>query len=147
MNNTYVPSYTYNNRSWYIIDGHGKRLGRLASEIATALIGKHKIDYHPSVDTGDYVIVINAKEIRLTGLKEKQKIYFSHRTSRPGRSKRESFNELMNRIPERIIEKGVRRMLPKGPLGRAQAKRLKVYSGSIHPHHSQKPKLFDLYVK
>lgn len=147
MNNTYIPSYNYNNRNWYIIDGRKKRLGRLAAEIATALIGKHKLDYYPSIDTGDYVIVINAKEIEVTGLKEKQKIYFSHRTSRPGHSKSESFNTLMDRIPERILEKGVKRMLPKGVLGRAQAKRLKVYSDSTHPHQSQKPKLFDIYTK
>jgi len=147
MNNTYIPSYNYSNRNWYIIDGRDKGLGRLASEISIALIGKHKIDYHPAVDAGDYVIVINAKEIKVTGLKEKQKIYFSHRTSLPGRSKSESFNDLMSRIPERILEKSVKRMLPKGTLGRKQARRLKVYTGSIHPHQSQKPKLFDLYTK
>ena len=147
MNNTYVPSYNYSNRNWYIIDGHKKHLGRLASEIVTALIGKHKLNYYPSIDTGDYVIVINAKDIKVTGLKDKQKIYFSHRTSRPGHSKSESFNDLMDRIPERILEKGVKRMLPKGILGREQAKRLKVYSGPTHPHQSQKPKLFDLYTK
>ena len=101
------------------------------------------MDYHPSVDMGDYVIVINAEQVRLTGLKNKSKIYFSH-SGRPGGVTKENLQSLRERIPERIIEKAVKGMLPKGPLGRVMFKRLKVYSGLNHPHIAQKPELLSL---
>lgn len=139
MNETFIPSSTSNQRNWYLIEVENKPLGRLASEIATILKGKHKVDYHPSIDMGDYVIITNAEKICLTGLKEKSKIYFSH-SGRPGGARRETLESLRNRLPERIIEKAVKGMLPKTALGRMMFKRLKVYSGSTHPHKAQNPK-------
>jgi large subunit ribosomal protein L13 len=143
MNETFIPSSDSNQRKWYLIEVDQKSLGRLSSEIASILKGKHKIDYHPSIDMGDYVIVTNAEKVRLTGLKEKSKIYFSH-SSRPGGSTRENIESLRKRLPERILEKSVKGMLPKGILGRTMFKRLKVYSGSIHPHKAQNPELLNL---
>lgn len=142
MNKTFIPSLGYNQKNWYLIEVNEKPLGRLSSEIASILKGKHKIDYHPSFDMGDYVIVINAKKIHLTGLKEKSKVYFSH-SGQPGRSKSENIESLRKRLPERIIEKSVKGMLPKGALGRTMFKRLKVFSGSVHPHKAQNPELFN----
>tara|TARA_B110000967_G_scaffold209731_1_gene267348 strand:- start:4173 stop:4604 length:432 start_codon:yes stop_codon:yes gene_type:complete len=143
MNKTYIPSSNYTEKKWYLIDGDNKTLGRVATEIATILIGKHKVDYHPAVDNGDYVIVTNAKNIQLTGKKEDEKIYFSH-SGRPGGSKKETVKALRARLPERIIEKAVRGMLPKGPLGRVMFTRLKVFSDSTHVHVAQNPQLFNL---
>ena len=143
MNDTFVPSFNYTQKKWYLIKVGEKPLGRLSTEIASILKGKHKIDYHPSVDMGDYVIVTNAKNIRLTGQKNKSKIYFSH-SGRPGGSRRETLQSLKERLPERIIEKAVKGMLPKGPLGRTMFKRLKVYSGLDHPHSAQNPELLNL---
>lgn len=143
MNDTFIPSVNYTQKKWYLIEVDEKPLGRLATEIASILKGKHKIDYHPSIDIGDYVIVTNAKEVRLTGLKNKSKIYFSH-SGRPGGVTKENLQSLRERIPERIIEKAVKGMLPKGPLGRVMFKRLKVYSGLNHPHIAQKPELLSL---
>nr|YP_010595108.1 ribosomal protein L13 [Paralia sulcata]WAJ57843.1 ribosomal protein L13 [Paralia sulcata] len=140
MNDTFIPSYNYSKKKWYWVEVDQKSLGRLSTEIASILIGKHKIDYHPSVDMGDYVIVTNAEKIRLTGSKNKSKVYFSH-SGRPGGSKRETIESLRERIPERIIEKAVKGMLPKGALGRTMYTRLKVYRGSEHPHKAQNPKL------
>lgn len=143
MNNTFVPSSNYNEKKWYLIEVGEKPLGRVATEIASLLIGKHKIDYHPSVDIGDYVIVTNVENIRLTGLKEKVKVYFSH-SGRPGGAKYENIVALRERLPERIMEKAVKGMLPKGALGRTMFKRLKVYKGSVHPHKAQNPELINL---
>ena len=143
MNDTFVPSFNYTQKKWYLIKVGEKPLGRLSTEIASILKGKHKIDYHPSVDMGDYVIVTNAENIRLTGQKNKSKIYFSH-SGRPGGSRRETLQSLKERLPERIIEKAVKGMLPKGPLGRTMFKRLKVYSGLDHPHSAQNPELLNL---
>ena len=143
MNDTFIPSVNYTQKKWYLIEVDEKPLGRLATEIASILKGKHKIDYHPSIDIGDYVIVTNAKEVRLTGLKNKSKIYFSH-SGRPGGVTKENLQSLRERIPERIIEKAVKGMLPKGPLGRRMFKRLKVYKGLTHPHIAQKPELLSL---
>ena len=143
MNNTFVPSSNYNEKKWYLIEVGEKPLGRVATEIASLLIGKHKIDYHPSVDIGDYVIVTNVENIRLTGLKEKVKVYFSH-SGRPGGAKRENIGALRERLPERIMEKAVKGMRPKGALGRTMFKRLKVYKGSVHPHQAQNPELINL---
>jgi large subunit ribosomal protein L13 len=118
-------------------------LGRIATEIAYRLMGKHKIDYHPSVDIGDYVIVINAENVIVTGLKEKSKIYFSH-SGRPGGGKIETLESLRDRLSERILEKAVKGMLPKGALGRSMFKRLKVYKGLNHPYRAQNPELLNL---
>ena len=140
MNDTFIPSYDYSKKKWYLVEVDQKSLGRLSTEIASILIGKHKIDYHPSVDMGDYVIVTNAEKIRLTGSKGKSKVYFSH-SGRPGGSKQETIESLRERLPERIIEKAVKGMLPKGSLGRTMFTRLKVYRGSEHPHNAQNPEL------
>lgn len=142
MNNTFIPYLNYSEKKWYLIEVNKKPLGRIATKIATLLIGKHKIDYHPAVDIGDYVIVTNAEKICLTGLKDKFKLYFSH-SGRPGGSKMESIESLRERLPERIIEKAVKGMLPKGVLGRTMFKRLKVYKGSAHPHKAQNPQLIN----
>jgi large subunit ribosomal protein L13 len=143
MNKTHIPTSTYTEKKWYIVDAEGKTLGRLASEIATILIGKHKIDYHPAVDIGDYVIVTNASQISVTGNKELQKTYFYH-SGRPGSWRKENLKALRNRIPERVIEKAVKGMLPKGPLGRNMFTRLKVFNGTTHPHVAQNPQLLNL---
>lgn len=128
---------------WYLVDATDKRLGRLASEIANLLRGKDKPIYSPSSDYGDYVIVVNAKNIIVTGKKAEQKIYMRH-SGRPGGKKVETFNQLQNRIPERIVEKAVKGMLPKNRLGRQLFTKLKVYSSSSHPHVAQSPVLIDL---
>jgi large subunit ribosomal protein L13 len=143
MNNTFIPSSNYLEKKWYLIEVDKKPLGRIATEIAYHLIGKHKMDYHPSLDIGDYVIVTNAENIKVTGLKEKSKTYFSH-SGRPGGATIETLNSLRNRLPERLIEKAVKGMLPKGALGRSMFKRLKVYKGSNHPHKAQNPELLNL---
>ena len=143
MNNTFIQSSNYNEKKWYLLEVKKKPLGRIATEIAYRLMGKHKIDYHPSVDIGDYVIVINAENVVVTGLKEKSKIYFSH-SGRPGGSKRETLQSLRNRLSERILEKAVKGMLPKGALGRSMFKRLKVYKGLNHPYKAQNPELLNL---
>lgn len=143
MNNTFIPSSDYSEKKWYLVNVNEKPLGRLATEIASILVGKHKINYHPSIDMGDYVIVTNAEKVYLTGLKEKVKVYFSH-SGRPGGMTTENIKSIRERIPERIIEKAVKGMLPKGSLGRTMFKRLKVYSGSDHPHMAQNPELINL---
>jgi large subunit ribosomal protein L13 len=125
-------------RDWYIIDAAGKTLGRMAAEIATRLRGKHKPEYTPHVDTGDYIVVINAKQVRVTGNKAKDKMYHRH-TGYPGGLKSISFEKLIEKAPERTIQSAVKGMLPKGPLGRAMFKKLKVYAGSEHPHTAQQP--------
>lgn len=133
---------TYNARKetaihkWYLVDARGKTLGRLASEIARRLRGKHKPEYTPHVDTGDYIVVINAKDIHITGTKRKNKIYYKH-TGYPGGLKEISFEKLLAKKPERIIELAVKGMLPKNPLGYAMYKKLKVYQGPAHPHAAQ----------
>jgi large subunit ribosomal protein L13 len=125
-------------RDWYVIDAEGKTLGRMAVEIATRLRGKHKPEYTPHVDTGDYIVVINAEKVRVTGNKAKDKIYHSH-TGYPGGLKSISFEKLIDKAPERTIQSAVKGMLPKGPLGRAMFKKLKVYAGTEHPHTAQQP--------
>jgi large subunit ribosomal protein L13 len=125
-------------RSWYILDAEGQVLGRLATQIARVLMGKHKPSYTPFLDTGDFVIVVNAGNVLLTGKKETDKTYNRH-TGYPGGIKQSRVEELRAKHPERIIEQAVRGMLPKTRLGRAQIKKLKVYSGSEHPHEAQKP--------
>ncbi len=125
-------------RDWYIVDAADKTLGRLAAGIATRLRGKHKPEYTPHVDTGDYIVVVNAEKVRVTGNKAKNKIYHSH-TGYPGGLKSISFEKLIEKAPERTIQSAVKGMLPKGPLGRAMFKKLKVYAGDEHPHTAQQP--------
>ncbi|SHK27975.1 50S ribosomal protein L13 [Rhodothermus profundi] len=125
-------------RTWYIIDAEGQVLGRLASRIATILRGKHKPTYTPHVDMGDFVIVINAEKVRLTGKKELQKQYFHH-SGYPGGVRLRTPADMRKRRPEFLIEHAVKGMLPKGPLGRRMLRKLKVYAGPSHPHGAQKP--------
>jgi large subunit ribosomal protein L13 len=130
-------------REWFIVDAKDKTLGRLATEIATRLRGKHKPEYTPHVDTGDYIIVVNAAEVAVTGNKAKDKMYHAH-TGFPGGLKSISFEKLIEKAPERTIQSAVKGMLPKGPLGRAMFKKLKVYPGVDHPHAAQQPKQLDI---
>ncbi len=125
-------------RDWYVIDADGKTLGRMATEIAHRLRGKHKAEYTPHVDTGDYIIVINAGKVRVTGNKTLDKKYYTH-TEYPGGIREESFEKLVARKPERVIEIAVKGMLPHNPLGRAMLRKLKVYAGAEHPHTAQQP--------
>jgi large subunit ribosomal protein L13 len=125
-------------RDWYLIDANDKVLGRLAVEIARRLRGKHKAIYTPHVDTGDYIVVVNAERLRVTGKKATDKIYYRH-SQFAGGIKSTSFAKLQSRVPTRVLEKAVKGMLPKGPLGYAMLKKLKVYSGPSHPHAAQQP--------
>lgn len=130
-------------RSWYLVDATDKTLGRLASEIATRLKGKHKPEFTPHVDTGDYIIVINAQKVRVTGNKANDKVYYHH-TGYIGGIKEANFETMLAKAPERIIEIAVKGMLPKGPLGRAMFRKLKVYAGTAHPHAAQQPEQLDI---
>jgi len=130
-------------REWYLVDATDKILGRLASEVAFRLRGKHKPEYTPHVDTGDYIVVVNADKIKVTGLKEENKLY-QHHTRTPGGLKTINLAKLRVKAPEQIIEKAVKGMLPKGPLGREMFKKLKVYKGAEHKHHAQGPKNLEL---
>ncbi|HBD11292.1 MAG TPA: 50S ribosomal protein L13 [Porticoccaceae bacterium] len=125
-------------RDWFVVDATDKTLGRLASDIASRLRGKHKPEYTPHVDTGDYIVVVNCEKIRVTGKKFTDKIYYHH-TGYPGGIKDISFEKLLEKAPERILQKAVKGMLPKGPLGRTMFKKLKVYAGDAHPHAAQQP--------
>jgi large subunit ribosomal protein L13 len=138
MNKTYIPSQDAIERKWYVVDAANQRLGRLASEIARVLRGKHKPIYTPHLDTGDFVIVINADQVEVTGRKRQQKLY-RRSSGRPGGMKVETFEKLQQRLPERIVEQAVRGMLPKNSLGRDLFRKLKVYSGAEHPHQAQQP--------
>ena len=129
-------------RKWYVVDAEGKTLGRLASEVASVLRGKNKPIYTPHVDCGDYVIVINAEKIEVTGKKRKEKIYKRH-TGYPGGLKEITFEKLLEKQPEEILRHAVKGMLPKGPLGRDMAKKLKVYAGAEHKHEAQKPEIWN----
>jgi large subunit ribosomal protein L13 len=130
-------------RSWFVVDAEDKTLGRLATELARRLRGKHKPEYTPHVDTGDYIVVINAEKVRVTGSKTTDKIYYRH-SGYPGGIKARSFEQLRDTHPERIIEIAVKGMLPRNPLGRAMLKKLKVYPGSEHPHSAQQPELLEI---
>lgn len=125
-------------RDWYVVDAEGKTLGRLATEIARRLRGKHKAEYTPHVDTGDYIVVVNAEKVAVTGNKRSDKIYYRH-TGYPGGLKEASFQKMIETFPTRTIELAVKGMLPKGPLGRAMQSKLKVYAGAEHPHAAQQP--------
>jgi large subunit ribosomal protein L13 len=130
-------------RDWYVIDADGKTLGRLSTEIARRLRGKHKPVYTPHVDTGDYIIVVNAEKVRVTGTKEQDKVYYKH-TGYIGNMKSITLGKLRQRKPERIIETAVQGMLPKNPLGRAMFRKLKVYAGPTHNHQAQQPLALEL---
>ena len=130
-------------RGWYLVDANGKVLGRLASEIARRLRGKHKPEYTPNVDTGDYIVVINADKLRVTGNKTEAKIYYRH-SGYPSGIYSTNFAKLHARFPRRVLEKAVKGMLPKGRLGYAMLRKLKVYSGSSHPHTPQQPQKLEI---
>jgi len=130
-------------RDWWVVDATGQTLGRLATEIATLLRGKHKPIYTPHVDCGDYVVVVNAEKIRVTGNKMKDKIYHHH-TGYIGNLKSISLEKQLDKHPERVIQSAVKGMLPKGPLGNAMLKKLKIYAGEGHPHSAQRPEALEL---
>lgn len=130
-------------RGWHLVDADGKTLGRMCSRVAQVLRGKHKPFFTPHADTGDFVVVINAEKVRVTGDKERAKIYFTH-SGYPAGHRLLTLRKIRERRPEKIIELAVRGMLPKGRLGRKIFKKLKVYSGKIHPHSAQKPKLLEV---
>ncbi len=138
MTKTPLPTKDTLEPKWYVVDAAEQRLGRLATEIAMILRGKNKPTYTPHMDTGDFVIVVNAEKVVVTGRKGQQKLYRRH-SGRPGGMKMETFDQLQARIPERIIEKAVKGMLPKNSLGRKLFTKLKVYAGSEHPHQAQQP--------
>lgn len=140
---TFVAKPETVKRDWYVVDAEGKTLGRLATEIASRLRGKHKPEYTPHVDTGDYIIVINAEKVAVTGAKRTDKMYHHH-TGFIGGLKSISFDKLIVKKPEMVIELAVKGMLPKGPLGRAMYRKLKVYAGTEHNHAAQQPKVLDI---
>ena len=130
-------------REWYLVDAAGKVLGRVAAEIARRLRGKHKPEFTPHVDTGDYIVVVNAAQFRVTGNKAKDKVYHRHSTY-PGGIYSTSFEKLQAKHPERVLRLAVKGMLPKGPLGYAMLKKMKVYPGADHPHAAQQPKALNI---
>jgi large subunit ribosomal protein L13 len=144
---TGVKTYTVRKgdikREWYVVDAQGKTLGRLASKIAQILRGKHKPIYVPHLDCGDYVIVVNAEKVQITGKKLDQKFYYRH-SGYPGGIKSINLRDQLQKYPTRVLEAAVRGMLPKNRLGRAMIKKLKVYAGGSHPHQAQQPKVWDL---
>lgn len=140
---TFVAKPQELERDWHVVDATGKILGRFATQIAHILRGKHKPIYTPHVDTGDYIIVINAKDIAVTGTKRKNKIYYRH-SGYVGNLKQRTFEEVISRHPEQVIEIAVKGMLPKGPLGRAMFRKLKVYAGSEHNHAAQQPHVLSI---
>lgn len=139
MQKTYIPKAEDVARDWYIIDADGQNLGRLASKIATVILGKHKPNYTPGVNTGDYVIVINAERISVTGSKLDDKYYYRH-SGYPGGFKQISLRDQLAKHPRRVVESAVRGMLPHNRFGRKLFKNLKVYAGQNHPHEAQQPK-------
>ena len=143
MEKTYVTKNEDVQREWYVVDATGQTLGRLATRVAHRLRGKHKPIYSPSVDTGDYVIVVNADKIHVTGRKLDQKIYYRH-SGYPGGLKQITLRNLLQKHPTRVIEHAVRGMLPKNRLGRRMFKKLKVYAGPNHPHEAQQPEPLEL---
>jgi large subunit ribosomal protein L13 len=136
---TYVAKPQTVEHDWYVIDATGQTLGRLASEVARRLRGKHKPEFTPHVDTGDYIVVINSAKVRVTGKKRTDKVYYRH-TGYIGNMRETTLEEMLQRHPERVIELAVKGMLPRTPLGRAMFRKLKVYAGSDHPHEAQQPK-------
>ena len=140
---TFMASASSIDRKWYVVDATGYTLGRLASEVAKVLRGKNKPTYTPSMDTGDYVIVVNAEKVKVTGKKLDQKVYYRH-SEYVGSLKETTLREMLNKHPERVIESAVKGMLPKGPLGRQMLKKLHVYAGPEHNHAAQKPETLDI---
>ncbi len=140
---TFVAKPETVKRDWYIVDAEGKTLGRIATEIASRLRGKHKPEYTPHVDTGDYIVVINAEKVTVTGAKTTDKMYYHH-SGYMGGIKSISFDKLIAKKPEMVIELAVKGMLPRGPLGRAMYRKLKVYAGAEHKHAAQQPQLLDI---
>ena len=136
---TYSAKEGENKKSWYIVDADGQTVGRLATEVARVLRGKHKAVFTPHIDTGDFVVVINAEKIKMTGKRMDQKEYY-HNTLYPGGARFDKFKDVRAKNPDRIIESAVKGMLPKSSLGKAVGMKLKVYSGSTHPHEAQQPK-------
>jgi large subunit ribosomal protein L13 len=128
---------------WFVVDATDKVLGRVASEVAARLRGKHKPEYTPHVDTGDFIIITNVEKLRVTGDKAEQKMYYRH-SGYPGGLYETNFNKLQAKHPERVLEKAVKGMLPKGPLGYAMIKKMKVYAGASHPHSAQQPKVLEV---
>ena len=137
---TFMASASSIDRKWYVVDATGYTLGRLASEVAKVLRGKNKPTYTPSMDTGDYVIVVNAEKVKVTGKKLDQKVYYRH-SEYVGSLKETTLREMLNKHPERVIESAVKDMLPKGPLGREMYTKLHVYAGPDHKHEAQKPEV------
>jgi large subunit ribosomal protein L13 len=140
---TYVATPETRQRDWYVVDAEGKTLGRLATQVADALRGKRKAEYTPHVDTGDFVIVVNAARVRVTGNKRADKVYHRH-TGYPGGIRSRTLGEMLERRPEEVIRKAVRGMLPKNRLARQQITKLKVYAGPEHPHAAQQPKPMEI---
>lgn len=140
---TFVAKPAEIKRDWYVVDAENKTLGRLAAEIALRLRGKHKPEYTPHADCGDYIVVVNAEKVAVTGRKRSDKMYYHH-TGYVGHLKSTNFEKLMDKAPNRPLEFAVKGMLPKGPLGRAMFKKLKVYAGTDHPHTAQQPKTLDI---
>ena len=143
MNKTSIPQIDSIERQWYLVDAENQTLGRLATEVAAVLRGKNNPNFTPHLDTGDFVVVLNADKIRVSGNKSTQKLYRRH-SGRPGGMKTETFEALQERIPERIVEKAIKGMLPHNALGRQMYRKLKVYKGSEHPHSAQKPQTLEL---
>lgn len=143
MRTTFMANAQNIERKWYVIDAEGKTLGRLSTEVASILRGKHKPTYTPHVDTGDHVILLNASKIQLTGNKLHDKIYYRH-SNHPGGLKQRTALEMRTNYPERMLEQAIKGMLPKNSLGRQIFKKLHVYAGSEHPHQAQQPEVYEL---
>ena len=142
MSKTYVATPETRNREWVVVDAEGQTLGRLATQIADQLRGKNKPEYTPHIDTGDFVVVLNAEKIHVTGNKLTEKVYYRH-TGYPGGLRSRTLEEQLERRPEEVIRKAVKGMIPRTKLGRAQLLKLKVYAGSEHPHEAQNPRVLE----
>jgi large subunit ribosomal protein L13 len=142
---TYFPKKGEVPRNWYLVDADGKTLGRLATEVARVLMGKHKASYAPQVDTGDFVVVVNAEKIRLTGNKWSDKIYYHH-SQYPGGLRETTAGQMVAKHPRRIVEHAVRGMLPKNRIGDRLIRKMKVYAGEKHPHQAQRPDAFPVHL-
>jgi large subunit ribosomal protein L13 len=143
---TYSPKPGEVTRAWHVIDAEAVVRGRLATQAATLLRGKHKPTYAPHVDTGDFVVIINAEKVALTGNKREQAFHYRH-SGYPGGLRKQSFGQVLDSHPERLLEKAIKGMLPKNKLGRAMGKKLKVYAGPEHPHQAQNPQAFEIKAK
>ena len=140
---TYTAKAGEIRHDWYVVDAQGKVLGRLATQIAARLRGKHKPQYTPHVDTGDFIVVVNASKLRVTGRKAEDKMYYRH-SGQPGQLKETTFAKLQAKKPERVLQIAVKGMLPKGPLGYTMLRKLKIYAGGTHPHSAQQPKNLEI---